>query len=74
MALGRRVTTLGVLFDFIGNDVNTIMQKAEDMVNEQWFLGAIQDEPDLFLLAGWAFASSGLNVFDNLSSFAGIYR
>ena len=33
---GRHVTSLGVLFDFTGNDVNTTVQKVEDMVNEQW--------------------------------------
>ena len=33
---GRSVTSLGVLFDFTGNDVNTTVQKVEDMVNEQW--------------------------------------
>ena len=33
---GRKVTSLGVLFDFTGNDVNTTVQKVEDMVKEQW--------------------------------------
>ena len=33
---GRSVTALGVIFDFTGNDVNTTVQKVEDMVNEQW--------------------------------------
>ena len=51
-ALGRRVTALGVLFDFLGNDVNTTAQNVEDMVKEQWFLEAIQDEPGPFLFAG----------------------
>lgn len=49
---GRRVTSLGVLFDFTGNDVNTTVQKVEAMVNETWFKEAIKEEPDLFLLAG----------------------
>ncbi|KAI0774818.1 Metallo-dependent phosphatase-like protein [Trametes elegans] len=49
---GRKVTSLGVLFDFAGNDVNTTVQKVEDMVKEQWFADAIREEPDFFLLAG----------------------
>ncbi|KAK0497263.1 Metallo-dependent phosphatase-like protein [Armillaria luteobubalina] len=49
---GRNVTALGVLFDFTGNDHNTTVQKVEDMVKESWFLDAITDEPDFFLLAG----------------------
>ena len=50
--LGRKVTAFGVLFDFTGNDVNTTVEKVESMVKEKWFLEAIQEEPDLFLLAG----------------------
>ncbi|KAK0457759.1 Metallo-dependent phosphatase-like protein [Desarmillaria tabescens] len=49
---GRSVTALGVIFDFTGNDQNTTVQKVEDMVKESWFLEAIKDEPDFFLLAG----------------------
>ncbi|RPD57973.1 hypothetical protein L226DRAFT_492978 [Lentinus tigrinus ALCF2SS1-7] len=49
---GRKVTSLGVLFDFTGNDVNTTVQKVEDMVKEHWFAEAIKEEPDFFLLAG----------------------
>ncbi|PBK65794.1 hypothetical protein ARMSODRAFT_373498 [Armillaria solidipes] len=49
---GRSVTALGVIFDFTGNDHNTTVQKVEDVVNEPWFLEAIQEEPDFFLLAG----------------------
>ncbi len=33
---GRKVTSLGVIFDFTGNDVNTTVQKVEDMVKEHW--------------------------------------
>lgn len=50
--LGRKVTALGVLFDFTGNSANTTVQKVEKMVKEVWFQEAIKDEPDLFLLAG----------------------
>ncbi|KAI0753174.1 Metallo-dependent phosphatase-like protein [Daedaleopsis nitida] len=49
---GRKVTSLGVLFDFTGNDVNTTVQKVEDMVKEHWFAEAIKEEPDFFLLVG----------------------
>ena len=33
---GRKVTSLGVLFDFTGNAVNTTVQFVSDMVKEQW--------------------------------------
>ena len=33
---GRKVTSLGVIFDFTGNDHNTTVQKVEDMVKEAW--------------------------------------
>ena len=33
---GRKVTSLGVLFDFTGNDHNTTVQKVENMVKEAW--------------------------------------
>nr|GAT59669.1 predicted protein [Mycena chlorophos] len=49
---GRQITSLGVLFDFTGNDVNTTVQPVADMVKESWFAEAIKEEPDLFLLVG----------------------
>ncbi|KAH9976377.1 Metallo-dependent phosphatase-like protein [Lactifluus volemus] len=49
---GRKVISLGVLFDFIGNAANTTVQKVEDMVKEAWFAEAIKEEPDFFLLVG----------------------
>ncbi|KIK61122.1 hypothetical protein GYMLUDRAFT_43217 [Collybiopsis luxurians FD-317 M1] len=49
---GRKITSLGVLYDFTGNDVNTTVQKVEDMVKEQWFAEAIAEEPDVFVLVG----------------------
>ncbi|KAF9562958.1 hypothetical protein CPC08DRAFT_816825 [Agrocybe pediades] len=49
---GRKVTSLGVLFDFTGNDHNTTVQKVADMVKETWFAEAIKEEPDFFLLVG----------------------
>ena len=41
---GRKVTSLGVLFDFTGNDKNTTVQKVEDMVKEAWFAEAIKED------------------------------
>ncbi|KAJ7593465.1 Metallo-dependent phosphatase-like protein [Mycena floridula] len=49
---GRNVTALGVLFHFTGNDTNTTVQTVADMVKESWFIEAIREEPDFFLLAG----------------------
>ncbi|KAF8260660.1 Metallo-dependent phosphatase-like protein, partial [Lactarius quietus] len=49
---GHTVTSVGVLYDFTGNDHNTTVQKVEDMVKEAWFADAIKDEPDFFLLVG----------------------
>lgn len=49
---GRKVTSLGVIFDFTGNDKNTTVQKVEDMVTETWFKEVIEEEPDFFLLVG----------------------
>ncbi|KAF7798239.1 hypothetical protein EIP86_009456 [Pleurotus ostreatoroseus] len=49
---GRKVTSLGVLYDFTDNDHNTTVQTVADMVKEQWFHEAIQEEPDFFLLVG----------------------
>ncbi|KAF7335281.1 hypothetical protein MSAN_02338800 [Mycena sanguinolenta] len=48
----RSVTAFGVIFDFTTNDVNTTVQRVEDMVREPWFLDAIAEEPDVFLLVG----------------------
>lgn len=49
---GRKVTAFGVLFNFAGNDKNTTVQKVADMVQEKWFVDAIKEEPDFFLLVG----------------------
>jgi hypothetical protein len=51
-ALGRRVTSLGVLVSFKMNDAGTNVQPVADMVREAWFLDAIAEKPDLFLLTG----------------------
>ncbi|KAJ7181640.1 Metallo-dependent phosphatase-like protein [Mycena crocata] len=49
---GRSVIAFGILYNFAGNDVNTTVQRIEDMVLEPWFIDAIADEPDVFLLVG----------------------
>ncbi|KAJ6560221.1 Metallo-dependent phosphatase-like protein [Mycena capillaripes] len=49
---GRSVTAFGVIFNFVVNDVNTTVQRVEDMILEPWFIDAIKDEPDVFLLVG----------------------
>lgn len=51
-AHGRKVTSLGVLFDFTGNDANTTVQPVASMVAEPWFLAAIAEAPDVFVLVG----------------------
>ncbi|CAE6413839.1 unnamed protein product [Rhizoctonia solani] len=48
----KKITALGVMFEFTGGNTNTTVQKVAAMVNETWFKEAIKDEPDLFLLAG----------------------
>ncbi|KAK6542429.1 hypothetical protein TWF694_006385 [Orbilia ellipsospora] len=51
---GIRIMAFGVLFDFTGNANNSKITKASDMVQEQWFVDAINTpEPvDLFLVLG----------------------
>ncbi|KAG2747789.1 hypothetical protein P692DRAFT_20875533 [Suillus brevipes Sb2] len=46
---GKAVVLL-LLLNFTGNDVNTAVQTVEDMVKEQWFVEAIAEEPDVFVL------------------------
>ncbi|KAF8705588.1 ser thr protein phosphatase, partial [Rhizoctonia solani] len=48
----KKITALGVMFEFTGGNANTTVQKVATMINESWFREAIKEEPDLFLLAG----------------------
>ena len=48
---GRKVTAFGVLFGFRGVK-GTIVRSVKDMVKESWFISAIEEEPDFFLLVG----------------------
>ena len=50
--LGRKVTSMGVLYEFTGQDKGLTVQKIADMVKESWFAEAIAEEPDFFLLPG----------------------
>lgn len=50
--LGRRVTSIGVLFHFTGQDKGITVQDPKDMVKESWFADAISEAPDFFLLPG----------------------
>lgn len=50
---GIRILAFGFLFDFKGNANNTVVQRVEHTVNEQWFKDAIREKDvDLFLVAG----------------------
>ncbi len=49
---GKKITSLGVLFNFTGADAGITVQDPAKMVLESWFAEAIKDEPDVFLLAG----------------------
>jgi hypothetical protein len=51
---GLRIMTFGVLYDFTGNSNVSKVIKAATMVQQQWFLDAVNyDQPiDLFLLIG----------------------
>ncbi|CAO1617587.1 unnamed protein product [Sympodiomycopsis kandeliae] len=49
---GKRITSFGVLFNFKGQDGGITIQDPKDMVKEAWFLDAIKERPDVFLLAG----------------------
>ena len=50
---GIRIMAFGFLFDFTMNSKNTIVQKVDDTIKEEWFQSAIRDrEVDLFLVTG----------------------
>ncbi|KAJ2900349.1 uncharacterized protein MKZ38_002482 [Zalerion maritima] len=51
---GIEIVALGFLFDFTGNANNTVVQKVEDTVEEQWFLDAtnVRTQPDLYVVIG----------------------
>lgn len=50
---GIRILAFGFLFDFTGNDNNTIIQPVEETVKEDWFKEALKDRDiDLILVFG----------------------
>jgi hypothetical protein len=50
---GIRILAFGFIFDFTGNDDNTIIQPVEETVKEDWFKEAIRDKDlDLILVYG----------------------
>jgi 2',3'-cyclic-nucleotide 2'-phosphodiesterase (5'-nucleotidase family) len=50
---GIRIMAFGLIYDFEGNENNTIVQPVEDTVKESWFQDAIRDrEVDIFLVIG----------------------
>ena len=49
---GLTVVAFGFLFDFDRNANNSVVQKVEDTMKEDWFLQAIREKPDLFLVTG----------------------
>ncbi|KAJ7506643.1 Metallo-dependent phosphatase-like protein [Mycena galericulata] len=56
---GRLVAAFGVLFDFAGSAANTTVQRVEDMLREPWFIDAIAEAPDVFLLVGHMSVAQG---------------
>ncbi len=50
--LNLTVVAFGFLFDFTGNAKNTVVQKVEDAVKEDWFQQAIREKPDVFVVVG----------------------
>ncbi|KAK6085293.1 calcineurin-like phosphoesterase [Seiridium cupressi] len=49
---GLTVVAFGFLFNFDRNANNSVVQDVEDTVKEEWFLEAIREKPDLFVVAG----------------------
>ncbi|KAH8662138.1 Metallo-dependent phosphatase-like protein [Xylariales sp. PMI_506] len=49
---GLDVVSFGFLFDFDRGANNSVVQNVEDTVKEEWFLKAIREKPDLFVVIG----------------------
>ncbi|WWD18629.1 hypothetical protein CI109_103082 [Kwoniella shandongensis] len=49
---GRSVTAFGVIFNFGAHDKGITIQKPSKLAIEEWFLDAIRNAPDYFVLAG----------------------
>ncbi|GMK53759.1 hypothetical protein CspeluHIS016_0103450 [Cutaneotrichosporon spelunceum] len=65
---GRKVTAFGVLFKFKAHDRNLTVQSPTKMAREAWFIDAIRDAPDYFVLAGHmpvrGFTSEWLPIYE----------
>ncbi|KAF4122875.1 ser Thr protein phosphatase family [Geosmithia morbida] len=46
------IIAFGFIFDFTGNANNSVVQRVEDTVKEDWFLDVIKEKPDLFVVTG----------------------
>lgn len=49
---GLEAVAFGFLFNFNGNANNTVVQKVEDAIKEDWFKDAIREKPDVFIVIG----------------------
>ncbi|KAI1843685.1 hypothetical protein JX266_010131 [Neoarthrinium moseri] len=49
---GLTVVAFGFLFDFDRAANNSVVQKVEDTIKEDWFQKAIREKPDLFVVTG----------------------
>ncbi|KKA29825.1 hypothetical protein TD95_000427 [Thielaviopsis punctulata] len=49
---GIDVLAFGFIFDFTGNQNNTVVQRTEDTIKEKWFQDAIRLKPDIFVVFG----------------------
>ncbi|PHH53568.1 Uncharacterized protein YHR202W [Ceratocystis fimbriata CBS 114723] len=49
---GIDVVAFGFIFDFTGNQNNTVVQRVEDTIKEEWFQDAIRLRPDIFVVVG----------------------
>lgn len=49
---GLNVVAFGFIFDFDRGANNSVVQQVEETVKQDWFLKAIREKPDLFVVAG----------------------
>ncbi|CAI4211226.1 unnamed protein product [Parascedosporium putredinis] len=49
---GIDIVAFGFLFDFTGNDKNTVVIPARQVIKEEWFQNAIREDADVFIIIG----------------------
>lgn len=49
---GLDIIALGFIFDFTGNANNSVVQRVEDTIKENWFQEVIRAKPDVFVVIG----------------------